>query len=130
MGDEGARNLARLTDDELRRELFHRLVSRLWAERDKHPPIVFESRTPYVVRVSRHGHLLRIDQGHDGQLMRIELTWPHRPAMDEQDEPWSASVCRSTDRTRLMLSGGPEGAIEEMVDQIVDTFLTYTASVE
>jgi hypothetical protein len=126
MSDEWVTKISVLTDDQLRGELFHRLVARLETERKKDPGIVVANRTPHVFSLSRHGNRLTVDQGHQKRLMRVVLTWKHKRAMAEQDDPWKASVSRSADGARLVLSGGPEGTIEEMVDTIVDTFLKHT----
>src|SRR5262245_12394542 len=68
------KSLARLPDDDVRRELFQRLVDRLEAVRANDLTMIVFQRTPFSFSVSRHGHLLTIDQGSEGRMMRIELS--------------------------------------------------------
>jgi hypothetical protein len=122
----GGTGLARLTDHDVRRELFQKLVDRLEAARANDQTMIVFHRTPFSFSMSRHGHLLTIDQGSEGRMMRIELSCRRSRWTDSQLAPWSATVSRTADEARLALSGGPEGSITDVVEGIVETFLART----
>ena len=122
-------DIVRLTDAELRRELFQRLIVRLEAERANDPTVMIFTRTPFTFSLSRHGNLLTVDQGKDAHVMRIALKRRHRVWTDDQQgEPWTATVSRTPDRARVALSGGPDGTVTEIVEAIVERFLKETES--
>jgi hypothetical protein len=112
--------LPRMTDDEVRRELFASLVERLKAERAKDPSLNVIDRSPLLQSLSTNGHMLTVDQGERKRLMRVEMKW--RPGPDE-DEPSLFYVTRSTDRMQLVMNPGPEGDFNTIIDDIVRTFL-------
>jgi hypothetical protein len=122
-------DIVRLTDAELRRELFQKLIARLEAERGNDPTVMIFTRTPFTFSLSRHGNLLSVDQGKDAHVMRIALRRRHRPWTDDhQGEPWTATVSRTPDKARVALSGGPDGTLNEIVEAIVERFLRETES--
>lgn len=117
-------NIAHPTDDQLRRELFERVVDRLQAEAKKDPAILVQNRTPVVFSLSRHGNLLTVYQAEGARLLRGELQWKYTP---DEDAPWTFTVFRAVDRSQLRLEpNGPEATIDTIVDNIVTTFLTQT----
>jgi hypothetical protein len=118
--------LSRLTDEEVRRQLFQQLLERLEAERANDQTVMVLNRTPFTFSLSRHGNLLTVHQRRDERLMQLALTPRQGRATHEDNAPWNATVRRTPDRARLALSGGPEGTVNEIVGSIVETFLRRT----
>jgi hypothetical protein len=129
MSGKGAMRIAKYTDDELRGKLIVGLFGRFEAERRKDPSIRVVDRWPLGFSLSRHGDQLTVDQGRQDRLMQITLEWKPQPEdSDDQDVPWTATVFRTADGSRLALTpGGPEGSIDEIVADIAKTFLSNPA---
>jgi hypothetical protein len=115
--------LPRMTDEEVRRELFGNLVEKLKSERRRDPSLTLIDRTPLLQSLNRNGHMATIDQGEGQRLMRGEIRW--RPGPDE-DRPFHFTVSRSADGKRLAMHPGPEGDFDTIIDNIVTTFLDQT----
>ena len=45
---------------------------------------------------------------------------------EDADAPFTFSVVRSADKKRLEMKPGPEGGFDEVVDDIVTTFLRHS----
>jgi hypothetical protein len=116
-------NLPKLTDDDLRRELFDSLVEQLKAEHRRDPALTIQDRTPMLQALSGNGHLLTVDQGEGPHLMRGEMRW--RPGPDG-DAPFNFSVRRSPDKHQVVMHPGPTGDLHSVVENIVRTFLTQS----
>src|SRR5438874_11058980 len=97
-------NIARMTDDEVRRDLFGALVGKLEELQRKDPAIHVASRTPTVFSLRRNGNVLTVDQGAGARLLRGEIRWADS---SDEDAPHRFSVSRSTDGAGLALSPGP-----------------------
>ena len=118
-------NVADLTDDELRQELFRRVVRRLEKEASKDSALVVEDGRPVLFSIGRHGRLLVLQQGQGPRLLGGELRWEYEP--DLVDPPWTFTVLRAADRSLLrMTPAGPSGTLDDVVDNLARTFLTQT----
>jgi hypothetical protein len=121
-------NISKLTDDELRAQLFDRLAERLQAEATAGRAHEW-NRKPTEFAISANGSSLMGHQGEGQRLLRGEVKWKHRED-GNQDQPWLFTVARAADGSRLQLltkgSGSFEGSPEEVVNNIVTTFLTHT----
>ena len=111
-----------MSDDEIGRALFERVVGLLEAEQTRDPLLLAAlNRTPYLFSLQRaDGHLLAVDTGDDHVLMRGAVRWRHN---SDRDAPWRFTVARGVDRGRLQMSGVTEGSIEDIATNIVTTFL-------
>jgi len=114
-----------LSDDEVRHRLFERLYDRLRVAQGEDLAIRLFNRTPIAFWASRYGSLLTVDQSAQGRLIQVTLESPHRPGQ-AQDEPWTASVFRTADGARVALAAGVAGTIDDVVDDVVQTFLART----
>src|SRR5262245_43568535 len=121
--------IVELTDDELRHRLFERLYDRLRAAQGEDLALRLFNRTPIAFWASRYGSLLTVDRSARGRLIQITLELPHRPGQP-QDDPWTASVFRTVDGTRVALAGGVAGTIDDVVDGVMHAFLTRTEPAE
>ena len=117
-------SVSALSDADLRRHLFDRLAERLEAAAGRDSALTFRQRSPTAFSLGRNGNLLVVDQGEGMRLMRGEIQWKWTP---DQDEPFTFSVARSVHGQSLqMIPVGPEGDVDAIVDNIVQTFLTRT----
>ena len=116
-------DIRRITDDELRQQVFRVIVATLEAEAEQDPATTVENRTSVAFALSRHGNLLTIHQAEGQRLVSGELEWKYTP---DADAPWTFSVSRTTDGSRLQLTPGPEGSVDEIARNIVRTFIDQT----
>ena len=117
-------SLAGRTDEELSREVFGRLFVRFEAARKRDVSIQIIDMWSVGFKLSRHGSLLVVNQGQEeGRLIEIALLWTRKP---EGRTPWRAAIWRSLDRTRLALVPGPEGTVDDIVEEVVRTVLGKT----
>jgi len=116
-------SLAGRTDDELSREVFGQLFVRFEAARKRDRSIHVIDMWSVGFKLSRHGSLLVVNQGQEGRLLEITLLGTHKP---EGRTPWRAAIWRSLDRTRLALVPGPEGTVDDIVEEVVRTVLGKT----
>jgi hypothetical protein len=115
--------LAGRTDDELSRELFGRLFVRFEAARKKDSSLHVIDVWAVGLKLSRHGSLLVVNQGQQGRLIEVTLVWTHKP---EGKKPWRAAIGRSADGNRLTLIPGPEGTVDDIIEEVVRTVLSKT----
>jgi hypothetical protein len=115
--------LAGRTDDELRRVLFTRLFGRFEAARKEDLSIHVIDVWSLGFTLSRRGSLLTVNLGQEGRLIEITLLWTHKPG---EHKPWKATIWRSLDRTRVVLLPGPEGTLDDIVEEVVRTVLSKT----
>jgi len=114
-------------DDEVRRDAFVYLLARLTDAADRDPAILVQNHQPTVFALSRHGSVLTVVHGQGARLLRGELTWRHAGLPGERDAPWRFSVSRAVGPRRLQITpGGPTGSPENVLDNIVETFLSQT----
>jgi hypothetical protein len=120
-------NLAR-TDDELGRKLFARLFLRFEKARKTDRTIHVIDMWSVGFSLRLHGSKLTVNQGQQGRLLEIALVSKHKPQDgDDRAEPWRATICRSADGTRVALTPGPEGTLDEIIEEVVRTVLSKTA---
>jgi hypothetical protein len=82
------RNSSR-TDDELSRELFAKLLIRFEAARKKDVSIHVIEVWSVGFKLNRHGSLLIVNQGQEGQLIEIALLGTHKP---HGRQPWRGTI--------------------------------------
>ena|SRR5262249_46215605 len=119
--ENGALGISNRTDDELSRELLAKLLRRFEAAREKDSPEhSWLEVSPISFKLSRHGTLLVVNKGQEGRLIEITVLWTHNRG---DRKPWRASIFRSLDRKRLALIPGPEGGLDDIVEEVVRTVL-------
>lgn len=110
-------------DSELRQELFGAVLSRLLERAEHDPALVVKDRAPTLFAV-RHGHSLTFFQGQDDVIAKGIMEWNPNP---DQDEPFEFRVTRVSPTSSLLrMTKGPEGDVDVIADDIVNTFLRET----
>jgi hypothetical protein len=117
-----------MTDDELGRKLFALLFLRFEKARQKDRTIHLIDMWSVGFSLRLHGRKLTVNQGQRGRLLEITLVSMHKPQDgDDREEPWTATISRSADGTRVALTPGPEGTLNEIIEEVVRTVLSKTA---
>ncbi len=112
-------------DDELQRDLFDAVLARLETKADTDPRMRIEDRTRDTFRITRNGHLLRYQRDSPSALGSGVIEWKPNP---DGDEPYRFKVRRSTfDSAKFQVNLGPELTLEQVVDDIVGTFVDKTS---
>jgi hypothetical protein len=114
-------SLKDMSDDDLRRILFDRVVEKLDTERARDKSLAVYHRGPYLLFSLQRadGCMLTIDRCDACVLLRGQVIG--RPWLAQQ--PWTFNIARSPDGTRLRMHARPEGSIDEIAENIVRTFL-------
>lgn len=112
------------TDDELKQELFEAVVKRLLDRQAQDQTLVVKDRTPTMFALERRGHLLTFFKGDGRVIAKGLIEW--RPGPDE-DESHRFRVTRVSPTSSLLrMTKGPEGDVDVVADDIVNTFLRET----
>ena len=98
-------NIAPLSDDELRRVLFDRLVQRLDAVSERVYNLRVKDTAPMVFSISKYGDMLMLKQGDGTRLLSGEVEWKTL----DHNEPWRFTVSRASDPSQLEITPGAAG---------------------
>ena len=114
--------IERMTDDQLRDELYNRLTRRFELAKLQHPTLTIVTHKPSVFVTRRFGHELIFSKGAEQKLIVGEIRWHQTP---DGNRPQPLSIRRGWDPTRLALTlaATVEGSMGEVIDNIVSTFL-------
>ena len=118
-----------LNDDEVAPLAYQGLVGRL---RSVPGVSIVKDPTPHVFSLSRNGNMLTATSGGAGPqgLLRMHIQWRYRPD-GENDKPTEAILYRPGHPAKLRLAVDghtEEGALDAMLDRVVEMFVTQTES--